>query len=34
MNGLLQVVLALPVSGLPSFVQTYGDQLAGKVCVG
>ena len=26
-----QVVLALPASGLPSFVSVYGEQLAGKV---
>lgn len=26
-----QVILALPIAGLPSFVSSYGSQLAGKV---
>jgi hypothetical protein len=29
--ALLQIVLALPAAGLPSFVMSYGPQLAGKV---
>lgn len=29
--AVLQVILALPASALPSFVSAYGDEMAGKV---